>query len=281
MVTWQNGLFWLVKAKNARDFFMLWATLRPLANSFWLVKIENYWVVYNSEKFRISNFEKKVVKRQLLYKLQIHVSNDTIFISVTILKQVATKKSQQQLYNLSNLMILITIRQFPVADLPFLIAALAHPIHPKLENKNKIPSKKCLPPWKVNQLHLFSESWKKIPLKPSIDETFWNLARNPMPNRNSIPNVGLENQLHAQVHLPSPSEKSHLRWWPDKNQIRIKTTWPRWHHIVHKIPWVHPQEKLRENMIQPSLHEDHQKILKMVILIVQACPEDHHEDRKV
>ena len=120
------------------------------------LKITELFTILKNSEFQIS--KKKIVKGQLLYKLQIHVSNDTIFISVTILKQVATKKSQQQLYNLSNLMILITILQFPVADLPFLIAALAHPIHPKLENKNKIPSKKCLPPWKVNQLHLFSES---------------------------------------------------------------------------------------------------------------------------
>ena len=46
----QFPLFWLVKAKNARDFFMLWAKLRPLANWFWLVKTQNYCFVYNSGK---------------------------------------------------------------------------------------------------------------------------------------------------------------------------------------------------------------------------------------
>ena len=68
LVTWLKGLFWLVKVKNARDFFMLWARLRPLANWFWLVKIQYYWVVYISEKFR-QNFNfwknKKLVKAQL------------------------------------------------------------------------------------------------------------------------------------------------------------------------------------------------------------------------
>ena len=36
-VTWQIHLLWLAKRLNERDFFMLWASIRPLAKCFWLV----------------------------------------------------------------------------------------------------------------------------------------------------------------------------------------------------------------------------------------------------
>ena len=37
-VTWLIALFWLAKRVNERDFFLLWAKLRPLAKRFWLAE---------------------------------------------------------------------------------------------------------------------------------------------------------------------------------------------------------------------------------------------------